>query len=245
MSADAAKPAPTGEALTATAAPADPAAMQAALAAAAAAGPFFRLEVVDPSAASRWQAPGDLSALTARTAGQLGTGELRVAASILQLSIAARLWSPVLGCGLLAGIVPDLGALVIDPGPPVRAGVTRLAGWCAAGPAELAALASAEVGRGLAALALGAPIPAGLSRGNSASAMAGALGVLVRAQPRLSAQARDLAHRLLHTESLAGAGEFTGRALSFRRRSCCLYYRVPGGGLCGDCCLPHQPGPGP
>ena len=23
----------------------------------------------------------------------------------------------------------------------------------------------------------------------------------------------------------------------FRRRSCCLYYRVPGGGLCGDCVL--------
>lgn len=25
--------------------------------------------------------------------------------------------------------------------------------------------------------------------------------------------------------------------LAFRRRSCCLYYRVPGGSTCGDCCL--------
>ena len=219
--------------------------MRSALAAAAAAGLFFRLEVVDPSAAPGWRAPAeDLSGLTARTAGQLGTRELRVAASILHLGLAARLWSPVLGCGLLAGIVPELGALVINPGPPVRAGITRLAGRRAAGPAELAALAGAEVSRALAALALGAPIPAGLSRGNSASAMAGALGVLVGAQPRLSALARDLADRLLRTESLAGAGDFTDDELSFRRRSCCLYYRIPGGGLCGDCCLPYQPGAG-
>ncbi len=26
-------------------------------------------------------------------------------------------------------------------------------------------------------------------------------------------------------------------AWTFRRRSCCLYYRVPGGGICGDCVL--------
>ncbi|MFK4144838.1 (2Fe-2S)-binding protein [Streptomyces sp. NPDC004065] len=27
----------------------------------------------------------------------------------------------------------------------------------------------------------------------------------------------------------------------FRRRSCCLYYRVPGGGICGDCCFTRAP----
>jgi iron complex transport system ATP-binding protein len=27
----------------------------------------------------------------------------------------------------------------------------------------------------------------------------------------------------------------------YRRTSCCLYYRVPGGGLCGDCVLTTQP----
>ena len=26
---------------------------------------------------------------------------------------------------------------------------------------------------------------------------------------------------------------------AFTRRTCCLYYRLPGGGLCGDCVL-HQ-----
>ncbi|MEU1022927.1 (2Fe-2S)-binding protein, partial [Streptomyces sp. NPDC005904] len=28
---------------------------------------------------------------------------------------------------------------------------------------------------------------------------------------------------------------------AFRRRSCCLYYRCPGGGVCGDCCFERPP----
>ncbi|MZE70246.1 (2Fe-2S)-binding protein, partial [Streptomyces sp. SID5789] len=44
-----------------------------------------------------------------------------------------------------------------------------------------------------------------------------------------------LAHPLL-----TGTGTLTGTA--FRRRSCCLYYRVPGAGVCGDCCFPRPPG---
>ncbi|MGB3523980.1 MAG: (2Fe-2S)-binding protein, partial [Mycobacterium sp.] len=27
----------------------------------------------------------------------------------------------------------------------------------------------------------------------------------------------------------------------YRRASCCLFYRTPGGGLCGDCALTHKP----
>jgi FhuF-like iron-sulfur protein len=42
---------------------------------------------------------------------------------------------------------------------------------------------------------------------------------------------------LRDTGQFAGADRFAGAGLSFRRRSCCLYYRVPGGGLCGDCTL--------
>ncbi|MGH3410268.1 MAG: (2Fe-2S)-binding protein [Streptosporangiaceae bacterium] len=33
----------------------------------------------------------------------------------------------------------------------------------------------------------------------------------------------------------------TGEGLGFRRHSCCLYYRLPGGGLCGDCALAAPP----
>jgi|GEM_PF-1837329 hypothetical protein len=47
---------------------------------------------------------------------------------------------------------------------------------------------------------------------------------------------------LLGTGRLRGTGQLTGTGLAFRRRSCCLYYRLPGGGLCGDCCLRRVPG---
>lgn len=221
-----------------------------ALMAAAAAGPFFRLEVLAGAAADGWQPAAEaLPGLTARTAAQLGTRAPRVAASILHLSLAAKLWSPALGCGLLAGVVPDLDALVISAGAEVRLGTTRLAGWRATSAAELATLAGATVGRQLDALAAALPtaLPPGLLRGNSASALTGALGILVRSRPELAGPARELAGHLLSGPELAGAGVLAGAetgGLSFRRHSCCLYYRVPGGGLCGDCCLDRPPGDG-
>ncbi|WP_036475875.1 (2Fe-2S)-binding protein [Mycobacterium sp. URHD0025] len=45
---------------------------------------------------------------------------------------------------------------------------------------------------------------------------------------------------LLATGNLAGTGYLDG--LTFRRRSCCLYYQVPGGSDCGDCALTRPRG---
>jgi len=81
----------------------------------------------------------------------------------------------------------------------------------------------------------------GLLRGNAASAMIGSLTVIAAARPGLARAARSIAGQLLATGSLRGTGELTGPGLDFRRNSCCLYYRVPGGGLCGDCSL-HERG---
>jgi iron complex transport system ATP-binding protein len=39
---------------------------------------------------------------------------------------------------------------------------------------------------------------------------------------------------------LSAAIRFNG--MSYRRTSCCLYYRAPRGGLCGDCVLTSKPG---
>ncbi|MER6943086.1 (2Fe-2S)-binding protein [Nonomuraea sp. NPDC000554] len=39
------------------------------------------------------------------------------------------------------------------------------------------------------------------------------------------------------SEVTLSTGGFTGPDLSFRRRACCLCYRVPGGSECGDCVL--------
>jgi hypothetical protein len=229
---------------------AEPQQVRAALAAAARDGGFFRLEVLGADWPAGWQPGGaDLSGLAADTARRLGTSEPRVAASVLQLSLAARVWSPVLHCALLSGLVPDLGSLLISAGPAARLGTARLAGWTAPDPPELPRLCAAAAAAPLRQIdaGLAARLPAGLVRGNSASALAGALGTLIRSRPWLAGPATELAAALLHTAGLRGSGELSAArdgepGFGFRRTSCCLYYRVPGGGLCGDCCLDRVPG---
>ncbi|MBB5937887.1 (2Fe-2S)-binding protein [Streptomyces zagrosensis] len=96
--------------------------------------------------------------------------------------------------------------------------------------------------------------------GNAGSALAGALMVLrdwLRTAPEAgaaaaagpqggaSAQARALAlaRDLFAAEPLRESGHWLPDSRPpFRRTTCCLYYRVPGGGLCGDCVLPRVPG---
>ncbi|PQM44543.1 Glutamate--cysteine ligase EgtA [Mycobacterium talmoniae] len=51
-----------------------------------------------------------------------------------------------------------------------------------------------------------------------------------------------LAHSICADERLAGAVRFATDT-DYRRLSCCLYYRTPGGGLCGDCALTKKPTP--
>jgi hypothetical protein len=257
---------------------ADGALVRSALLAAAEIGPFFRLELHDRELPPGWQ-PAErlfLSGLaepTASTALRLGTDEMRVAASILHLGVAARLWSPVLGCALLAGVVPDLTSLAVSTKPSIRLGLADPAGWRAGSPTELAGsarspaaqadpagspaaqadpagspvelaeLIPAVVAGPLAGFARALPVRLadGLRRGNSASAMAAALGEVVRARPDLAESAATLAAALLRTPGLAGGGWLTGSGLAFRRRSCCLYYRVPGASVCGDCCFDRRP----
>jgi ferric iron reductase protein FhuF len=73
----------------------------------------------------------------------------------------------------------------------------------------------------------------GLMWGNAASALAGTLRVV---RPDLREPVTGLVEELLTREPLAGTGGFV-RPGAFLRRSCCLYYRVPPGGFCGDCPL--------
>ncbi len=120
-------------------------------------------------------------------------------------------------------------------------------GWRAADLAALAELSYRVVVTGHLeplALALADEVADGLLWGNAASALAGALGVLVRARPGLRDRATALAAALLAHGRLADTGQLgvTGDGLSFRRRSCCLYYRLPGGALCGDCGLARPSG---
>jgi hypothetical protein len=193
-----------------------------------------------------WQPAGEayrdgLPDLAAQLRRRLATRENRVAIATLHLGYAARLWSPVLACALAHGIVPDLRDLELGAGLPLRLRLPAAAGWHAppSGPQLTGLLYRAVMTQHLAQLAAGlrGQIADGLLRGNAASAMIGALAVLAAARPGLVAPARSIAERLLDTGTLHGTGRLTGPGLEFRRGSCCLYYRVPGGGLCGDCSL--------
>ncbi|MBQ0826040.1 (2Fe-2S)-binding protein [Streptomyces tagetis] len=185
-----------------------------------------------------------------KVAGALRTPEPRVAASVAHQGLAARLWSVALGCAALDGRVPDLdpGRLCWDPdgSAPDDLWLTGVR----TRPADTDALAATVIDAHLVPLAalLHARhrVATGLLWGNAASALAGACRELDRWARRhgrtdTAARARDLTAALLAHPALAGTGTLTGTA--FRRRSCCLYYRAPGAGVCGDCCFPSPPGP--
>jgi hypothetical protein len=63
--------------------------------------------------------------------------------------------------------------------------------------------------------------------------------MLTAAEPALTERTAALAGAVVELPPLRGAGRFARPGL-FIRRSCCLYYRIPGGGLCGDCVLAHR-----
>ncbi|NEE55879.1 ferric iron reductase, partial [Streptomyces sp. SID8455] len=80
--------------------------------------------------------------------------------------------------------------------------------------------------------------------GNAGSALAGAVRELVtwsraNGRPDVAQRARALAAELFDHSDLRSTGSPHGPA--FRRRSCCLYWRCPGGGLCGDCVFDRAP----
>ncbi|EFL19020.1 (2Fe-2S)-binding protein [Streptomyces sp. C] len=172
------------------------------------------------------------------------SGPGRVAASTAQFGIASRLWSLGLGCAALSGRLPDL-----DPGRVWwrLPGAGSLELWLPEPAEDLPADALGEsvlgnLARLDAALCERYGVSGKVLRGNAASGLVGALRVLLdRVPAEEGAAAAGLAGGLLADGgALAGTGSFVhepGLGVAFVRRSCCLYYRVPGGGLCGDCVL--------
>ena len=184
----------------------------------------------------------------------------RVAASIVFLGLASRLVSPSLGAAVLGGVVPDL---TLDNlwWRPVDGGPVPLA-VRGSGPVTGREIGDAPAGRELddAAVLLSERCVQGMAspvadafhslfrlsplvlRGNIASALAGAAGMLARSFPDQAETSGQLTARILALGPLRGTGEFVQPDASqpqrfLVRRSCCLYYRVPGGGTCGDCVL--------
>ncbi|MEU6814459.1 (2Fe-2S)-binding protein [Streptomyces sp. NPDC046860] len=185
-------------------------------------------------------------------ADRLRVREPRVCASLAQQGLAARLWSAALGCAALYGRVPDLAP--------------RLLRWDAAAtapddlwlaevrplPGDADTLADTVLHSHLQplgqALTRRYGVAPGLLRGNAASALAGAARQLDHwargnARADVAERAAALTDSLFAHPLLSGTGARSGTR--FRRRSCCLYYRVPGGGVCGDCCFTRPPGSSP
>ncbi|MEU2426860.1 (2Fe-2S)-binding protein [Streptomyces sp. NPDC007851] len=219
-----------------------------------AAGPV-RTDPLPTLAKAYTQAVSDVrrDALTFRveTVGErLRVPEPRVAVSVTQQALAARLWSVALGCAARYGSLPDLDprllrwdARAAAPDDLWLTEVRPLSGG--AGPAALAeAVVQGHLEPLAKALRARYGVAAGLLWGNAASALAGAARELDRwarahGDPGAAHRARALTAALFAHPRLSTTGTRTGAA--FRRRSCCLYYRVPGGGICGDCCFTQPP----
>ncbi|WP_329612447.1 (2Fe-2S)-binding protein [Streptomyces brevispora] len=195
---------------------------------------------------------GEAAPLTSRidtVAERLGTSERRVAASVAQLGLAARLWSTALGPAALSGRFPDLRAQTLHWDPHRQAPDDL---WT-----ESAELLPGTAARIRAVVQYGhlEPLAAAIRRdtavssrllwGNAGSALAGAVHRLIgwartHGRPDVAARTRTLAAELFDHPDLRDTG--TPHGPGFRRRNCCLYYRGPGGGLCGDCVFDSAPG---
>ncbi|OBH91134.1 (2Fe-2S)-binding protein [Mycobacterium sp. E2989] len=206
-------------------------------------GGFFALTV--GGAAAGWHPVGQSYAdgftdLVDATARRYHTTDLRVAASLVHLGHASRLWSPVLACAVGHGVVPDLGALQrADDGAPLR--LPAPVGIPAASPDALYRVVVRDHLQPLAA-GLRVGLAPALLAGNIASALAGAARALLAARPDLGPRIAETTRALLGMGVLAGSGVVTGADLGFKRRSCCLFYRLPGRAVCGDCVFETPPG---
>ncbi|HTZ43177.1 MAG TPA: (2Fe-2S)-binding protein [Jatrophihabitans sp.] len=192
-------------------------------------GPFFEVTLHADRPAAPWQPLAGLAdspALAGRLAEvrtRLGV-DARVAASVAQLGLVARLVAPVLALAARGGGVLDLAAGCWRPpldgtvalSLPAARSREPLATALTAGPiADL----SAACGR------LGRLSPRVLA-GNLASAVNGAA---LQLGPRAYPAAAELLAAVSGEDGAPGPG--------FARRSCCLLYRAAGGGCCGDCVL--------
>ncbi len=212
-------------------------------------GPFFDLQ--DRSDPGEWRPLADLHdgqvldervEYVADFLNKLANSEVdtRVCASTMSLGLFARLVSPLLGGAVLGQHLPRLTRTETFWQPTVG------------GPWLLALTGSpTKPDPGLAIREILNPLAETIStrysvsikvlRGNIASGVFGAIRMISQQRPDLTEPAQEIG-RVLLADQLLDTGAL---APEFRRTSCCLYYRIPGGGYCGDCVLTTASQPGP
>ncbi|HEY0641474.1 MAG TPA: (2Fe-2S)-binding protein [Pseudonocardiaceae bacterium] len=228
---------------------ATPAEVALALRRAASAGPFFAADLPPllpedgwhPAPALRMPSPA-LAAAIAEVGRVTAAPRPRVAASLFTMSLTGRLMSVAVGAVLLGGVLVDLRGAEWRylPGTGVRLRLPVLDGrggpvaglWPLLGEQLL----DDHLAAVFAAVREIAPVSGRLLLGNAASSALGALQSLAATGVPL-ARCRAAASALLELPALRDTGTLTGPGLGFRRRSCCLFYLLPGSGKCADCAL--------
>ena len=207
-------------------------------------------ELVDDPAVLRGRVDGARAHLAAGAGRPVRDVERRVAASVVHLGVTARLLSPSLALATLVGPTApplDLDCLwwqdVVGGAFPLSVGSDRLPPVRLGHPADPDRWAGALVEgplRALVGAAAAFSVSPRLLWGNVASAVSGTVAALVAAAPDHAGPARHLARAVLRQPALRDAGSGMPGGPAFRRRSCCLIYRVaptPRPALCGDCVL--------
>lgn len=225
----------------------------------AALGPFFALAVHPAGAAPArpWRpldelvGPGPalpdriravrvaLAAAGGREPGQI---EERVAVSVAHLGLVARLIAPAVGAAALGRPLGVLAAGRIwwqdQLGRPYAVSLApdgpRAAGTPPAGSPGLAGTAVEQL---TLACHRRFSVSPRVLWGNVASAANSAAGLIGHGRPDLAAAARAAAGAILRDVRVDGGDRIAGPG--FRRRSCCLIYRLAGStaAVCGDCVL--------
>jgi ferric iron reductase protein FhuF len=219
-------------------------------------GPFFAAsanpaEAVDDSwrpLRELYTDPQPLGARIRQVADALGGSDRRVAASIAYQGLVARLVSPVIAVASVHGLVPTWSpdtlhwrVSVVGPWPLWEsecqpAAVARADDEDALAGEVVRVLLEPHLWALAAAVRRQASVSEQTLRGNAASSVVAAGRMVARARPASGARSARVVHGLLAAAWLRDAGTL-GEGWAFRRNSCCLYYRVPGGGTCGDCVL--------
>jgi hypothetical protein len=212
----------------------------------AALGPFFAagLHGYGETPAAPWRSvrdltddPNVLDGRVTRVRSALARGglpdsvALRVAASVAQLGLVARLIAPAVATGALqTAMAPDDSWWQDQLGGPFPLSISlheisRIDPLVGVVESITAATASAY------------SVPLRTVWGNIASATNGAAQMIARNRPDLASRACDVADAILADPRVEG-GRLRSRS-SFRRTSCCLIYQLDreARSLCGDCVL--------
>ncbi len=206
--------------------------------------PADRLRAMDPDGPDR---PIPVAQLVDAVGAWAGTSERRVAASLVVLGYAARLVGPTIAVMLRDGILLDVRMPQVrysyEPELGFRLAIPEPAGWRAA-PAALHQqwcrdVVDSHLNALINAVRVVAPAAAAMLWGNVASSVAGALRSLTQAGAAPVEACHTTGTALLDCPPLHGSGKLSvhNGQLWFVRRSCCLFYRLEGGGMCGDCPL--------